>query len=215
MASPRKVVYALTSLLLSILLLARPAGAQVCCPAGCVQDNNACVTTGPPPHLSCGTVACNSPPAGSGTSGSGGGGVSVYNPSSGGCPDADQATQAAATNKCIADLTANAEFWGCLFEDAAGKAEDRKLNMTCAERKAAYAQECRSNCALYANMITNGCEGGWLEGAERTNYLWKASFAGVGGTKYGAARVEGCGPPPKKKPGGIGTTGPMKPKNVP
>lgn len=34
--------------------------AQICCPAGCVQDRNKCVTTGPSP-VSCHQVACVPP----------------------------------------------------------------------------------------------------------------------------------------------------------
>ena len=37
-----------------------------------------------------------------------------------------KATVDAATNKCVSDLTANAQFFGCLFEDDAGKAEDKQ-----------------------------------------------------------------------------------------
>lgn len=54
--------------LLALAFVGLPMGtlAQVCCPAGCVQDNNRCVTTGPTPR-SCGTVACASRPGGTST----------------------------------------------------------------------------------------------------------------------------------------------------
>ena len=35
--------------------------AQICCPSGCVQDQNKCVTTGPSP-VSCHRVTCPPPP---------------------------------------------------------------------------------------------------------------------------------------------------------
>lgn len=50
------------SLLLAALVGWAPlAFAQVCCPSGCVQDRNKCVTTGPSP-VSCHRVACPAPP---------------------------------------------------------------------------------------------------------------------------------------------------------
>jgi hypothetical protein len=50
-----------------------------------------------------------------------------------------QATVNAATNKCVNDLTGNAQFWGCLFEDDAGRGEDRRTGLTCPEREVALA----------------------------------------------------------------------------
>jgi hypothetical protein len=96
-------------------------------------------------------------------------------------------------NKCEADLTATAEFYGCLFEDEAGKAQDKALNMTCAQRKAAYAAECADRCKKFATDFVNLCK----SHAGGADGFWQTYFGDLGGTKYPAARVEGCGPPPK------------------
>src|SRR5215218_9290899 len=97
---------------------ASPAFAQVCCPAGCVQNGNSCQTTGANPRT-CNRVSCPpSPGNSSGGSGSGQTYVSpVQLPSQ--CIDMNptQATVDAATNECGNDLTGNAMFWGRLFED--------------------------------------------------------------------------------------------------
>src|SRR5215510_13798424 len=50
------------------LVLASHASAQICCPSGCVQDGNRCVTTGANPTR-CATVPC--PGGGSGPGGGG------------------------------------------------------------------------------------------------------------------------------------------------
>ena len=51
-------------LLLAVGALCGPAGllAQVCCPAGCVQNNSGCIPTGPAPTTSCRPIACGAPP---------------------------------------------------------------------------------------------------------------------------------------------------------
>lgn len=49
------------SLLFALIALPTALFAQVCCPSGCVQDGNKCVTTGPSP-VSCHRVACHPPP---------------------------------------------------------------------------------------------------------------------------------------------------------
>ena len=57
--------------LVAAFVLVSDARAQICCPAGCVQDGNACVRTGPNP-VRCATVPC--PGGGGGGAGGGGGG---------------------------------------------------------------------------------------------------------------------------------------------
>jgi hypothetical protein len=61
----------------------------------------------------------------------------------------------AGTNKCVNDLTGNAQFWGCLFEDDAGRAEDQRTGLSCAERQAALAKRCLKRCAAYASYSTH------------------------------------------------------------
>jgi hypothetical protein len=170
--------------------------AQVCCPAGCVQNGSGCVTSGPTP-ATCGTVQCPS----WGNSGGGGGGstsgptVQVSQPLP--CVESTDAEAKAMVdkyaNKCEADLTATAEFYGCLVEDDAGKAQDRALNMTCAQRKAAYAAECAARCQKFAINYVNLCK----SHAKGIDGFWQDTFGDLGGTKYPSARVEGCGPAPK------------------
>jgi len=52
------------------LVLASQASAQICCPSGCVQDGNRCVTIGANP-TACAAIAC---PGGGGSQGGGGAG---------------------------------------------------------------------------------------------------------------------------------------------
>lgn len=169
------------------------AMAQVCCPPACVQNGNGCVTSGPTP-AACAPVACSWGSSGSGSSGGGTSGGVVFGGTPGCIPPNamdDQVKKDA--DKCVADLTATAEFWGCLFEDEVGKAQDKALNMTCAQRKAAYAAECSARCQKFALNHDNICQ----SQAKGIDGFWQDAFGDLGGTKYPAARVEGCGPPPK------------------
>lgn len=173
------------------------AMAQVCCPAGCVQNANTCVTSGPTP-AACAPIPCWGTSGGTGSSGGGSsGGASSEFPQPAPClppngPDGNAMIKKYA-DKCLADLTATAEFWGCLFEDEAGKAQDKALNMTCAQRKAAYAAECSARCTKFSTNYVNLCQ----SHAKGADGFWQDAFGDLGGTKYPAARVEGCGPPPK------------------
>jgi len=56
--------------LIFALVLASQASAQICCPSGCVQDGNRCVTIGTNP-TACGTVPCPGGGPGPGGGGSG------------------------------------------------------------------------------------------------------------------------------------------------
>jgi hypothetical protein len=181
---------------LVILILAYalipPAFAQTCCPAGCVQNApNRCVTTGPVQN-SCGnTFTC--PPGSSGGSSGGSPGGQTYvvpqlpiqceflNPT--------KATVDAATNRCVNDLTGNAIFLGCFFEDDAGRAEDKRTGLTCPERQAALARQCLQRCAFYASASTLR----WCVGMD-PNSVWREVFGDISGEVIGSARVERCGP---------------------
>ncbi|HTR59849.1 MAG TPA: hypothetical protein VMM27_16845 [Casimicrobiaceae bacterium] len=169
--------------------------AQVCCPAGCVQSGSGCVKSGPTP-TACGTVQC--PAWGNSSSGGGSGsGPTVQFPQPLPCVESTDAEAKAMVdkyaNKCEADLTATAEFYGCLVEDEAGKAQDKALNMTCGQRKAAYAAECAARCRTFAINYVNLCK----SHAKGMDGFWQDAFGDLGGTKYPSARVEGCGPAPK------------------
>ncbi len=188
------------ALALAWVCLAVPeASAQVCCPAGCVQNNGGCVVNGS--QQSCNTVPCNPPSGkgsgssggGSGTSG-GGGGVSPplipgHTPI---CVEQEptQAIVDVRTNSCVATLVANAQFVGCLFEDAAGKAEDKRTGLSCPARQAALARQCRARCATFAKDTSRQT----CTTDEFLNGRWVVAFGDLGGQVVGSARVEGCGP---------------------
>jgi hypothetical protein len=166
-----------------------PAFAQVCCPSGCSQDSNRCVYNGT--QNTCPRAACSGSSGGSsGGSGSGQTYVSpVQLPPQCISMNPTQATVTAATNKCVNDLTGNAMFWGCAFEDDAGRAEDRRTGLSCAERQAALANQCRNRCAAFANYSTHTfCVG------SDPNYVWHLFFGDIQGDFVGSARVDLCGP---------------------
>src|SRR5439155_3813295 len=114
-----------------------PAFADVCCPSGCVPtyayNSTACVYAGTQNFCGYGST-CGGGSGGQSGGSSGRGGGGVYLP-----PPAQQcfalnptkATVDAATNKCVNDLTGNAMFWGCAFEDDAGRAEDQRTGLSC------------------------------------------------------------------------------------
>jgi hypothetical protein len=98
------------------------------------------------------------------------------------------ATVSATTNKCVGDLAANAQFFGCLFEDDAGRAEDKRTSLSCPDREAALAKLCLPICAAFANFSTHTfCVG------QDPNLVWAVFFGRIGGTAYGSANVNLCG----------------------
>jgi hypothetical protein len=181
-----------------VCLAAPEASAQVCCPIGCVQNNGACVVNGS--QQSCSTVPCNPPSGkGSGSSSGGtgtGGGVGVSPPLIPGftpiCVEQEptQAIVDARTNSCVATLVANAQFVGCLFEDAAGKAEDKRTGLSCPARQAALARQCRARCATFAKDLSRQT----CITDEFLNGRWFVAFGDLGGQVFGSANVAGCGP---------------------
>ena len=182
-------------------VLTPEAVAQVCCPNGCVQDGNHCVTTGPNPR-SCTPVAC-APGGSRGPSGGGstsGGASYPVQPSSQCMPAGPtQANIDAATNKCMKALRSNAELFGCMLEDDAGKAEDQRTGMSCPRRQAALAAQCRTRCVNFAKGVTESCGGD-----DFPNQVWHAVFKDIGGDTVGSARVKDCGPPLLSKAERIG-----------
>jgi hypothetical protein len=101
-----------------------------------------------------------------------------------------QATINEVTNKCISSLVANAQLIGCLLEDDAGKAEDKRTGLTCAQRQAALARQCNTRCAQFAQRITHrSCS---TEGF--SDEQWFVAFGELDGKVVGSARVAGCGP---------------------
>ncbi|WP_410210327.1 hypothetical protein [Aquirhabdus sp.] len=173
------------------------ASAQICCPAGCVQDSNRCVTIGTN-QRSCPSWTCSSGANGSNSGSSGGTGSSGVGPPSVPPPPpcvpipGTQAENDVVTNNCMASLTGSAQFVGCLFEDAAGRAEDQRTNMSCADRQAALAKQCRSRCATFAKSMTGvSCD------YKSPDQRWQSAFGDIGGTMVGSAHVQDCGPPLK------------------
>ena len=175
--------------------VASEAAAQVCCPAGCVQNNDSCVTTGANPHA-CQTVTCTgggSSGSGSGSGSSGGGtGFQPIPPQGQSCFDLHptQAKINEVTSWCVSSLVVNAQLIGCLFEDDAGKAEDKRTGLTCAQRQAALARQCNTRCANFAQQITHTV----CTNDDFTDQAWVVAFGDLDGKVVGSARVAGCGP---------------------
>ena len=196
---------------LVILVLAyaliSPAFAQTCCPAGCVQDANRCVTTGPL-WTRCTPVACagdsRRPSAGSsGRTGAHRASVLArplrtarnyvaprqIPPH---CPlmNPTKAQVDEATNQCVNALTGSAQLRGCFFEDDAGRAEDKRTGLSCPDRQAALAKQCLKRCANYASDTTHlVCTGSY------PNTVWHISVGDISADSGDSARVELCGPP--------------------
>jgi hypothetical protein len=180
--------YLLPLILFSIFALSTPASAQICCPAGCVQDSNRCVTTGPNPRV------CNSVPCAGGGSGGGGGGSGsgTYvviplparpSPCRPYYPDA--AARAEGVYQCLTALGGSAQVWGCFFEDDAGRAEDRRTGLSCPARQRALTSQCRNRCERFVAAMST---------CYNIHDMWQRVFGDIGGTVYGSARVDLCGP---------------------
>jgi hypothetical protein len=194
---------------LAILVLAyaliSPAFAQTCCPAGCAQEANRCVTTGPL-WTSCIPIACA---GGSRRPSAGSSGPTREDRKSAvlarplrtartyvapvqipqHCPlmKPTKAQVDEATNQCVNALTESAQFRGCFFEDDAGRAEDERTGLNCPDRQAALAKQCLKRCADYASDTSNlVCAGSY------PNTVWHISFGDI--SSDGSARVDLCGP---------------------
>jgi hypothetical protein len=163
---------------------------QICCLAGCVQDGSRCVTTGPNPRT-CRSVPCS--PGSPGPGGGNGGGAPAVIFTRPNCflLNRTPAAREARTNQCIADLKGRAQLWGCMFEDDAGRAEDLRTGLTCPDRQAALANQCRARCAKFAM---------WEGSCRSTDQAWQEFFSDIGGDRYGSARVELCGPRLRSSP---------------
>ena len=196
---------------LVILVLAyaliSPAFAQTCCPAGCVQDADRCVTTGPL-WTKCTPIACaggSRTPSGESAGRTGAHRASVLArplrtartyvapvqiPPQ--CPlmNPTKAEVDEATNQCVNALTGSAQLRGCFFEDDAGRAEDKRTGLSCPDRQAALAKQCLERCADYASDTTHlVCAGSY------PNTVWHISFGDISGDTGDSARVDLCGPP--------------------
>lgn len=166
-----------------------PAFAEVCCPSGCSQDSNRCVYNGT--QNTCPQAVCtgrpSGPSAGTGTGPVYVGPVSLPPPPPCVRLNRTQASRAAATDACVNALTSNAQFWGCVFEDDAGRAEDQRTGLSCGARQAALANQCRSRCANVA-LEASSCVD--------PNATWRAFFGNISGDQVGSARVDQCGERP-------------------
>ena len=183
-----------------------PAFAQTCCPAGCAQVANRCVTTGP--LARCIPIACadgSRKPSGDSAAGP----TRKHRKSAvlarplrtartyvaprqipPECPlmNPTKAQVDEATNQCVKALTGSAQF-GCFFENDAGRAEDKRTGLSRPDRQAALAKQCLKRCADYASDTTHlGCAGSY------PNSFWHAFFGDISGYRVGSARVDVCGP---------------------
>jgi hypothetical protein len=167
-----------------------PAKADMCCPSNCVPDYNPnqCVAIATWNACGaakvCGGTSSNTPSR----SGSGNRTYQVQGPIIQ-CVRANttRADIENETNACVAALSANAEFYGCLFEDDAGRAEDQRTGLSCPDREARLAKQCKKRCLSFAiEKVTPPCP---------RDETWQAVFGSIGGNYYGSARVELCGPP--------------------
>jgi hypothetical protein len=174
-----------------VLSLSTTASAQVCCPSGCVQDGRFCS------HIGTHDRSCRPVPCRPGGVSGGGGGSGVPGPPGVPPPSIPGACTLKAfnpdhlhffTNECVSQLTGTMQFWACTFEDAAGVAEDLRTGLSCRDRIAALAQQCRARCAQYASTQN------WCDSIQDSNEKWVAAFGGVGGTTVGFADVNRCGP---------------------
>jgi hypothetical protein len=181
--------------------LISPAFAQTCCPAGCAQDADRCVTKGPL-WTRCTPIACAGDSRG--PSGESAGPTRKHRTSVPAhplyvappqippeCPLTNptkgQIDEAAA--QCVKTLTGSAQFQDCFFEDDAGRAEDKRTALSCHDRQAALAKQCRKRCADYASDATH------LVCADNyPNTIWRVSFGDISGDFVGSARVDLCGP---------------------
>src|SRR5689334_293344 len=123
--------------------------AQTCCPSGRAnQYPSGCVTAGANPRA-CSPISRTGPARSSGAS-SGGQQTYVTTPALPPPPCSFvHLSKDDMTAQCVNDLSANAQFLGCLFEDAAGKAEDQRTGLSCPAREAALANQCRGLCSQY------------------------------------------------------------------
>ena len=160
----------------------------VCCPGGCVENGyGGCWRTGTNNY--CAPTSCQ---GSSGSSRGGSGGTNTYVAPQIPPPYCPKSYSTAAqidtaTNQCVDRLSANAMFWGCLLEDDAGRAEDQRTGLSCADRQKALANQCRARCARYVAS---------LYFCSDTNEVWQriGNFGDIGGYTYGSARVDLCGP---------------------
>jgi hypothetical protein len=204
---------AMRYLKLAILVLAyapisSPAFAQTCCPAGCAPEANRCVSTGPL-WARCIPIACAE---GSRTPSAGSSGPTREQRKSAvlprplrtartyvaprqvptHCPlmNPTKAQVDEAINQCVNALTQSAQLRDCVFEDDAGRAEDKRTGLSCPDRQAALARQCQKRCTNYASDTTHlVCTGSY------PNTVWHISFGDIPGDTGNSARVDLCGPP--------------------
>ena len=196
---------------LVILILAyaliSPAFAETCCPEGCAPEADRCVTTGPL-WTRCIPIAC---PSGSPRPSAEPSGPTREHRKSAvlarplrtapayvappqiplHCPlmNPRKAQVDEAIDQCVDALAGSAQLRSCLFEDDAGRAEDKRTGLSCPERQAAMAKQCLKRCAGYASDTTHlMCAGSY------PHTLWHVSFGDISGDTGSSARVDLCGP---------------------
>ncbi len=197
----------LATLVLANALIGSPSFAQTCCPAGCAPEADRCVTTGPP-WTRCIPIACDEgtrrPISGASDPAREPRKRAVLARSlrpartyvaprqiPRHCPliNPTKAQVAEATNQCVNALTRSAQLRNCVFEDDAGRAEDKRTGLSCPDRQAALAKQCLRRCANYASNSTHlVCSGSY------PNTVWRISFGDILAEPGNSARVDLCGP---------------------
>lgn len=179
-----------------------PASAQTCCRTGCAPDANRCVSGGPL-WTRCIPIACaedsRAPSRGPAVRKHRAAGLArrpartyvapVQIPSE--CPlvKPTKAQIGDATAQCVNVLTGNAQSRDCLFEDDAGRAEDKRTGLNCPDRQAALARQCLKRCVNYASDTTHlVCAGSY------PNTVWRVSFGDISDYALGSEHVDLCGP---------------------
>ena len=164
-----------------------PAKADLCCPSNCVPDYNPnqCVVIGT--WNACGAAkVCGG--TSSNSSGGGSGSQTIQSPAE---PGSFPACFRANTTRKDFDNTINAclaalsipPFLACVRPDAL--AEDQRTGLSCHERYARLAQQCKKLCLTFAIE----------EATCHQDETWRNVFGSIGGTHFGTGRVELCGPP--------------------
>jgi hypothetical protein len=198
----------LAFLLLAYALVSSLAFAQTCCPAGCAPEADRCVTRGPL-WTRCIPIACAE---GARTPSAGASGPTAEHRKSAvltrplrtprvyvaprqiptHCPllNPTKAQVDEATNQCVNALTQSSQLRECIFEDYAGRAEDKRTGLSCPDRQAALARQCLKRCTNYASDTTHlVCTGSY------PNTVWHISFGDIASDTGNSARVDLCGPP--------------------
>jgi hypothetical protein len=96
--------------------------------------------------------------------------------------------------KCWALVEGHADLLVLAPDNATGnaRAEDDRTGLTCPVRQAKMAGQCLARCRRFVALLGDCSDAG---------LVWQNTFGDIGGTQYGFARVDLCGPRLKNSPG--------------